>query len=282
MGKWVRRQSYKAVPVAPKGVSFQGSHQAWLPAQLASLLGPPDPSPAAECCPAPGGPRRAQAGRQSSADWLLSGRWTLGLGKCADPPSFSVKAPGQALTAPTLPGPRAQTWRAGGPVTWGNRSWVKGARRICEVFRSLWNLQPRFPSQTRVCTCVCAYGNREPGALPVPHGHPMSSPPAPPLALITVTFPAALTPKEPPRDCFWAPSPGLSLRVMACPGLCRAPSPDLRVSKPREGKVRVLADPALRPNAPDSHFLQLLTPVQAGQPLDLVVRQLPGERGAGR
>lgn len=34
LGKWVRRQSHKTIPVAQKGVSFQGSHRAWLPAQL--------------------------------------------------------------------------------------------------------------------------------------------------------------------------------------------------------------------------------------------------------
>lgn len=33
LGKWVRRQSHNTVPVAQKGVSFQGSHRAWLPAQ---------------------------------------------------------------------------------------------------------------------------------------------------------------------------------------------------------------------------------------------------------
>lgn len=183
--------------------------------------------------------------------------------------------------SPTLPGHGAQTRRAGGPVTWGSRSWVKGAPRLCEVVSVPVEpaAQVSLPDTT-VHVCACLWKPRA-WALPVPHGHPTSRPPAPPLALITVTFPAALTPKKPPRDPFWAPSPGLPLRVMACPGLCRAPSPDLRVSKPRAGKVRVLADPALRPSAPDSHFLQLLTPVQAGQPLHLVVRQLPGERGPG-
>lgn len=34
LGKWVRRQSHKTIPVAQEGVSFQGSHRAWLPAQL--------------------------------------------------------------------------------------------------------------------------------------------------------------------------------------------------------------------------------------------------------
>lgn len=54
LGKWVRRQSHKTIPVAQKGISFQGSHRAWLAAQLKcpplspTALGPPDPSLATE------------------------------------------------------------------------------------------------------------------------------------------------------------------------------------------------------------------------------------------
>lgn len=47
LGKWVRRQSHKTIPVAQKGVSFQGSHRAWLSAQL-TAMGPADPSLAAD------------------------------------------------------------------------------------------------------------------------------------------------------------------------------------------------------------------------------------------
>jgi hypothetical protein len=58
LSKWVRRQSHKTIPVAQKGVSFQGSHRAWLPAQLIyplyfpPAMGPLDPGPVAEYCPA--------------------------------------------------------------------------------------------------------------------------------------------------------------------------------------------------------------------------------------
>lgn len=54
LGKWVRRQSHKTIPVAQKGVSFQGSHPAWLPAQLKcpplslTAMSPADPSLAAD------------------------------------------------------------------------------------------------------------------------------------------------------------------------------------------------------------------------------------------
>ena len=119
----------------------------------------------------------------------------------------------------------------------------------------------QLPPWTRVCTRVCAHlwktraqGPCRPTAAPCP-------------ALIMATVRAA----QALRSCLrhaWVPALG--------------PSPPVRLAQPPQSpqpgrKVSVPASPALGP-APDSHLLQLLTPVQAGQPLNPVVRQLPGDR----
>ena len=119
----------------------------------------------------------------------------------------------------------------------------------------------QVPSRTRVCTCVCArlwkmraQGPCRPTAAPCP-------------APITATVRAA----QALRSCLrhaWVPALG--------------PSPPVRLPRPPPSpqpgrKVSVPASPTLGPDQ-DSHLLQLLTPVQAGQPLNPVVRQLPGDR----
>lgn len=84
LGKWVRRQSCKTVPVAPKGVSFQASHRTWLPAQLTSPAGSSGPGSSSRTGPSN---RPRLGGRAQRTGACVRGGPCLGHG--ANPPPGS-------------------------------------------------------------------------------------------------------------------------------------------------------------------------------------------------
>ena len=160
----------------------------------------------------------------------------------------------------------------GEPVCWGTITHLLFRDSASSSLRKLLDVlvdpAAQVPSWTQVCACVrvcvctceCAFVENEsqgpcrPAAAPCP-------------ALITTSLCSARAPSG--LRHVSAPAPGLLPASSACPGPAESPAGC--------GRSACLPAPPSGP-ASHSHLLQLLTPTQAGQPLNPVVRQLPGDR----